>query len=135
MRAPDVVWIRREKLIGISKKQQKKFLPACPDFVIELRSESATLSELQEKMEEWIANGTQLGWLINPKKKQTYVYQPNENVAVQDFATDLSGEKVLEGSQQTYSHFLSWTTKRIKNRPEDYFHYYLILKSLNQRHI
>lgn len=97
MRAPDAAWISRKKLSTISEEQKKKFLPACPEFIIELRSESDKLDELKAKMKEWIANGTQLGWLIDPKKKQTHVYQPNTEVFIQDFATDLSGKNVLEG--------------------------------------
>lgn len=53
MRAPNVAWISREKLTHISREQQKKFLPACPEFIIELRSETDKLKELQAKMEEW----------------------------------------------------------------------------------
>lgn len=97
MRAPDVAWINREKISRIPKEKQKKFLPACPDFVIELLSESDNLSELKAKMKEWIENGTQLGWLIDPKKKQTHVYQPNQENIIENFATDLTGENVLEG--------------------------------------
>ncbi|MDP5121088.1 MAG: Uma2 family endonuclease [Spirosomaceae bacterium] len=97
MRAPDVAWINREKISRIPKEKQKKFLPACPDFVIELRSESDNLSELKAKMEEWIENGTKLGWLIDPKKKQTHVYQPNQKNIIENFATDLTGKNVLEG--------------------------------------
>src|SRR5207253_1679677 len=61
VRSPDLASIRRERWEAIPKKQRKKFLPICPDFVVELRSESDALAALQEKMEEYIANGAQLG--------------------------------------------------------------------------
>lgn len=97
MRAPDAAWISRKKLSTISEEQKKKFLPACPEFIIELRSESDKLDELKAKMKEWIANGTQLGWLIDQKKKQTHIYQPNQEIIIQNFATNLSGMNVLSG--------------------------------------
>ncbi len=97
MRAPDVAWISRKKLDVISDEQKKKFLPACPEFIIELRSESDKLDELKTKMEEWIENGTQLAWLVDPKEKQTHVYQPNQEIIIQDFTTNLSGMNVLNG--------------------------------------
>lgn len=97
MRVPDVAWISREKLSHIAKERQKKFLPACPEFIIELRSETDQLKELKVKMKEWIENGTQLGWLIDPKKKQTHVYRPNSEVKTFNFSVNLSGEDVLKG--------------------------------------
>ena len=51
------------------QEQREGFIPLCPDFVIELRSRTDTVSELQAKMQEYLDNGAQLGWLIDPKRK------------------------------------------------------------------
>src|SRR3954452_3412752 len=65
-RSPDLAWVRRPRWDALTKEQRAKFPPLCPDFVVELRSPSDDLEILQEKMEEYIANGAQLGWLIDP---------------------------------------------------------------------
>src|SRR5437870_9818920 len=71
-RSPDLSWIRRERWEAIPKKQRKKFAPICPDFAVELRSETDVLAVLQEKMEEYLANGAQLGWLIDPLEQKVH---------------------------------------------------------------
>ena len=75
----------------------KKFLPICPDFVIELRSESDTLKDLQAKMAEYIENGARLDWLIDPMKKQLHVYRPDSEPEILDQPRSVSGEDVLAG--------------------------------------
>ena len=67
MRSPDVSWVKKSRLTFLTDKQKAKFLPLCPDFVIELRSPSDNINALQDKMQEYVANGASLGWLINPK--------------------------------------------------------------------
>lgn len=67
MRSPDTSWISHERWNGLTEKQQKQFSPLCPDFVVELKSETDSLKNLQAKLKEWMANGCRLGWLINPK--------------------------------------------------------------------
>lgn len=69
----------------------------CPDFVIELRSKTDTLKSLQEKMVEYIEQGAQLGWLINPQKRQVEIYQPGLDLKVLNNPTQLSGGEVLPG--------------------------------------
>jgi Uma2 family endonuclease len=96
-RSPDVSWIRRERWEVIPKKQRKKFAPICPDFVAELRSESDDLKTLKEKMEEYLANGAQLGWLIDPLEKKVYVYRPRARAKVLNRPKTLSGEPLLKG--------------------------------------
>ena len=96
-RSPDVSWIRRERWEAIPKKQRKKFAPICPDFVVELRSETDALEALKEKMTEYIANGAQLGWLIDPLEKKAYVYRPRVRVKVLNRPKTLSGEPLLKG--------------------------------------
>ncbi len=97
VRSPDLAWIRKERWEAIPKKQRKKFAPICPDFVVELRSETDALEQLQAKMEEYIANGAELGWLIDPLEKKVHVYRPNTRVKVLNRPKTLSGEPLLKG--------------------------------------
>jgi Uma2 family endonuclease len=76
--SPDAAWVSDERLAALSKKQRRKFLPLCPEFVIEVMSPSDRLAPAKAKMEEWIANGVQLGWLIDGDKQTVYVYQPGQ---------------------------------------------------------
>ncbi|MEA5532893.1 Uma2 family endonuclease [Crocosphaera sp. XPORK-15E] len=94
-RSPDASWIPLEKWNSLTSKQRQKFLPLCPDFVIELRSPSDNLKTLQEKMKEYVDNGTKLGWLINPQDKQVEIYKPVKEVEILDNPKTLSGENVL----------------------------------------
>ena len=96
-RGPDASWIRKEKLKVFTKEELEKFGHLCPDFVAEIRSPRDTLKELQEKMAEYIANGAQLGWLIDPYKPAVYIYRPGEPVKRLDNPTSISGDPVLPG--------------------------------------
>ena len=96
-RSPDVSWIKIERWNALTPEQRKRFLPLCPDFVIELVSESDDLADTQAKMREYIANGLRLGWLINPKSQQVEIYRPNQEIEVLESPTSLSGEDVLPG--------------------------------------
>jgi Uma2 family endonuclease len=96
-RSPDVSWIKMERWNALTPEQRKRFLPLCPDFVIELVSESDDLADTQAKMREYIANGLRLGWLINPKNKQVEIYRPNQEIEILESPTSLSGADVLPG--------------------------------------
>jgi Uma2 family endonuclease len=74
--APDASWILKSRLASLTKAEKELFGRLCPDFVIELKSPSDRLRSLKSKMDEWIANGAQLGWLIVPEKRTVYVYRP-----------------------------------------------------------
>jgi Uma2 family endonuclease len=96
-RSPDASWIKRECWEALSDAEQEKFSPICPDFVCELRSRTDSLAELQEKMAEYIANGAQLGWLIDPLERRVYVYRPRVEVASLDDPETVSGDPELPG--------------------------------------
>ncbi|MEH2149995.1 Uma2 family endonuclease [Nostoc sp.] len=96
-RSPDVSWVKIERWNALTPEQQEKFAPICPDFVVELRSRTDSLKELQEKMQEYIENGTQLGWLIDRKNKRVEIYRPGKDVEILDNPASLSGENVLSG--------------------------------------
>lgn len=96
-RSPDISWITIERWNNLTEKQRKKFLPLCPDFALELVSESEDVEETRKKMQEYLENGLRLGWLINPKVRQAEIYRPNQAVEVLESPTALSGEDVLPG--------------------------------------
>ena len=95
--APDAAWTRKERLERFSAEELKKFLPLCPDFVIELRSESDTLKDLQAKMAEFFESGARLGWLIDPKEKRVHVYRSEAEAEILEAPQSVSGENVLVG--------------------------------------
>jgi Uma2 family endonuclease len=96
-RSPDASWIRRERWDSLTHRQQERFVPICPDFVVELRSRTDRLPVLLEKMSEYLANGTSLGWLIDPSTRRVYVYQPDEELVVLENPGRVSGEPLLPG--------------------------------------
>ena len=98
MKAPDVAWVSKERWEALTEQQRRTFPPLCPDFVLELRSSSDRLADLQAKMDEWMENGCRLGWLIDPKEGKSYVYRPGHTVEIIEGKDSiLFGENILEG--------------------------------------
>jgi len=96
-RSPDLSWIRNERWEALSPEQQEQFPPLCPDFVVELRSKTDSLRSLTEKLEEYIANGAQLGWLIDPLERKVHIYRPGLAVQILSDPETVSGEPLLKG--------------------------------------
>lgn len=96
-RSPDVAWVKREKFEHLTAEERERFARFSPDFVVELRSHSDRLTELRNKMLEWIENGVSLGWLIDPFKRKVYVYRPNEEIIILDNPETVSGDPLLPG--------------------------------------
>lgn len=96
-RSPDVAWVRRSRWETLTVEEQEEFPPLCPDFVVELRSRSDDLATLQTKMQEYVANGAQLGWLIDPHEKKIYIYRPHAEVCCMENPLTISGEPLLAG--------------------------------------
>ena len=110
-RSPDAAWVSLEKWNQLSIKEQERFVPLCPDFVIELRSSSDNLITLQDKMtsdpapsygarerarmREYLENGTCLGWLINRQDKQVEIYRQGQPKEVLNQPSSVSGENIL----------------------------------------
>ncbi|MEH2135634.1 Uma2 family endonuclease [Nostoc sp.] len=97
MRSPDVSWIELERWNVLTDGQKASFAPICPSFVIELRSSSDRLIKLQEKMQEYIDNGTLLGWLIDRQNRKVYIYRPNREVEILENPEAVSGNPELPG--------------------------------------
>ncbi|PZV01830.1 MAG: hypothetical protein DCF32_15770 [Leptolyngbya sp.] len=104
-RAADVAWVKLDRWEALTPEQRIGFPPICPDFVIELRSQSVSngivkpqsLAELRAKMPEYLASGLRLGWLINPQGRQIEIYRAEQAVEMVSMPTILSGEAVLPG--------------------------------------
>ncbi|MFS8086166.1 MAG: Uma2 family endonuclease [Acidobacteriota bacterium] len=96
-RSPDVSWVKRERWDALTEEEQEGFAPLCPDFVIELRSRSDNVPPLEDKMLEYIANGAQMAWMIDPLRKLVYIYRPNRNAEILENPETVSGDPELPG--------------------------------------
>ena len=95
VRSPDISWVSEERLAELTDAQREKFLPLCPEFVLELRSPSDRLSVVKEKMQEYIDNGAELGWLIDPQEQRVYIYT-SDGVEELEQPREVIGTGVLE---------------------------------------
>ncbi len=100
-RSPDVSWIKLDRWNQLTQIQQDGFPPIVPDFVIELVSPSdlknQRYKDLQAKMQEYLDNGVQLGWLIEPSAKTVEIYRSDKPVEILNNPQTLSGEDILSG--------------------------------------
>lgn len=97
MYSPDVAWIPTEKWNALPDSKKEKFLPLCPDFLVELRSKSDRMKDLLEKMDEYMECGCRLAWLIDPYEEKVHIYKKGQTKIEQNFDKILSGEDVLKG--------------------------------------
>jgi len=96
-RSPDASWVVRNRLAALTRHQKQRFLPLCPDFVVELKSPTDPLPLLEAKLREYIDNGSQLGWLIDPEAPVVHIYRPDASVERLDAPATVSGGSVLPG--------------------------------------
>ncbi|MDB9513016.1 Uma2 family endonuclease [Kamptonema animale CS-326] len=97
-KSPDASWMKLERWNALSEEQQDKFVPLCPDFVVELRSASDNLKPLQEKMAEYMREpGVKLGWLIDRKNRRVYIYRPGLPEECLENPATISGDPILPG--------------------------------------
>jgi Uma2 family endonuclease len=107
MRSPDAAWVLRTRWEALSQADRERFLPLCPDFVIELRSPSDRLAQLQRRLREFMRNGAQLGWLIDPRRHSVHVYRPSEPVQTRLSPGELSADPLLPGFVLDLRHILA----------------------------
>jgi Uma2 family endonuclease len=96
-RSPDAAWVRLSRLATLTPAEKRGFLPLCPDFVIELRSPTDRLAQLEAKMAEYLANGAELGWLIDPDSRTVQVYRPGRDVERLAGMSEMAGAPELPG--------------------------------------
>jgi Uma2 family endonuclease len=96
-RSPDAAWVELSRWNALTDEERQKFPPLAPDFIIELRSHTDKLPELQAKMIEYRDNGVRLGLLINPQDRQVEIYRMGAEVEVIQSPISVSCEDVLPG--------------------------------------
>jgi Uma2 family endonuclease len=96
-RAPDAAWTLKSRLPGSTPKGLSGFWHLCPDFVIELRSPTDRLRVLRAKMQEWVDNGAQVAWMIDPERETVEIYRPGREPESRSGAASVAGEGPVEG--------------------------------------
>ena len=94
---PDALWLSSEQVSTLPPIAEDRAITVCPTFVAEIMSGTDTLPPLQRKMERYMANGAQLGWLIDPYRRRVYVYRPDADVEILEDPETVSGEPVMPG--------------------------------------
>lgn len=98
MRSPDVAWISPERVNQRQEGYDGLLIPVCPDFVVEIRSRSDSVARQQDKMEQWMAYGARLGWLIDAYNDKVWIYREGQDEPEElNRPAELSGENVLPG--------------------------------------
>jgi Uma2 family endonuclease len=94
--SPDAAWVSHGQLAQLSAEAYRKFAPLCPEFVIELLSPTDHLVVMQQKMLEYLTNGAELGWLIDPENQRVYIYD-QDDVALLETPQRVTGQGCVRG--------------------------------------
>jgi len=95
--SPDAAWVPRSRWSGLTEEERRRFSPLCPDFVVELLSPSDNLNEARDKLADFIRNGAQLGWLIDPFRKAVEIYRTGREPEIRENPRSVDGEGILPG--------------------------------------
>jgi Uma2 family endonuclease len=96
-RSPDAAWILKSRIAQLDTANRERYWHLCPDFVIELQSSTDRPRIVKEKMREWLANGAQLGWLIDPNHRSVSIYGPGGQVETRTEIDSIAGEGPVAG--------------------------------------
>ncbi len=98
VRVPDACWVSNEKIATVpGGERHRGFPPFAPEFLIELRSDNDRLKDIRAKMKEWIDNGAELGWMIDPKRRVVEVYRAGEAAEIHEDPTSVQGMGCVSG--------------------------------------
>jgi Uma2 family endonuclease len=95
--SPDAAWISFARLRTLGSDQRRKFPRLVPEFVIEVMSPSDRLKAAKAKMQDWVANGVDLAWLVDGDKQTVYIYRAGQEPERRTGITELAGEGPIEG--------------------------------------
>lgn len=95
-RSPDAAWFDAARWQA-AKTPDRRFPVFAPEFLIEVCSPEQRSRPLREKMEEYIANGVQLAWLIDPLDQTVTIYRPGRVPEVLEHPATVAGEGPVDG--------------------------------------
>jgi Uma2 family endonuclease len=95
--SPDVSWILKSRWKSLPRTERERFAHICPDFMIELKSAFDSMPFIEFKMEEYVAHGARLGWLIDLDRRRVHVYRPNRAAVILDGISSVSADPELSG--------------------------------------
>ncbi len=97
VRSPDASWVSWQRWNALSREEQRRFSRVIPEFVVELRSVNDRVPDLQAKMEMWLAQGTELAWLIDPERRVVEIYRTGQEPETVEGASAVFGDGPVGG--------------------------------------
>jgi len=94
VRAPDVSFVRRERLAGMA---DEGFLAGAPDLAVEVLSPGDRPAEVAKKVADWLTYGAALVWVVNPRRRNVTEHRPGQPARVLDENDVLDGADVVPG--------------------------------------
>lgn len=91
--APDVGFVAKHRLP--EGRLPKGFFPGPPDLAVEVVSPGDRASEVQEKVQDWLAFGVALVWIVEPRTRTVAIYRADGSATVLDESATLDGEDIL----------------------------------------
>lgn len=92
--APDVAFLSTSRIPA-----EKIYpLPAVPDLVVEVVSTNDVWTKVDDKVEDYLASGVQIVWVIYPRREAVFVHRPGQVMKLLiGSAAHLDGEEILQG--------------------------------------
>ncbi|MFN2491666.1 MAG: Uma2 family endonuclease [Pyrinomonadaceae bacterium] len=99
VRAPDIAFVTRQRVEAIG--DTIGYWPGAPDLAVEVLSPDDRVSEVEEKVSEWLDAGSKQVWVVSPKLKTVTVYRSPTDIAVLTENSTLDGGDVVPGFRIT----------------------------------
>jgi len=93
IRAPDVAFIAKAHQMPLTGR----YYTIAPDFVVEVVSPGDTANQIRRKVNQFLAAGTRLIWVVYPDERFIDVYRPGYDIRTVKIEDTLDGGDVLPG--------------------------------------
>jgi Uma2 family endonuclease len=97
VRAPDIAFITKSRVEEVG--DTTGYWPGAPDLAVEVLSPSDIVSEVEQKVAEWLAAGSRQVWVVSPKLHTVTVYRSLKDIVVLTENDTLDGGDVIPGFQ------------------------------------